>query len=193
MARPREFDRNKVLRKAMDLFWKQGYEATSVQDLGDHLGLKPGSLYNTFKDKHSLFLEALDCYQTIEAEQACKLLRGPEGGIAAIRQLFTGITESDLHDPDRKGCMMVNAAAELAAHDPEVRARVAASRAVLATVFREAIIQAQQAGDIPASRDPDGLATYLVNSLFGLRITAKVTNDRSVLMNIVDTTLRALN
>ncbi len=62
MARPREFDRDKVLTRAMLLFWKQGYEATSVQSLGECVGLHPGSLYNAFGDKHSLFLEVLDHY-----------------------------------------------------------------------------------------------------------------------------------
>jgi TetR/AcrR family transcriptional repressor of nem operon len=192
MARPREFDREKAVQQAMELFWRQGYEAASVQALGAAMGLNPGSLYNAFTDKHTLFLEALRCYQEREYTLACDLFAGPATGRAAIARFFSLVVEQDSTNPDHKGCLMVNSAAELADRDPEVRARVAASRAQMTALFRDVILQAQHAGEIAAGRDPDTLAAFLVNCLFGLRLTAKVQPDRAALLAIVDATLAAL-
>ncbi|GAB4203972.1 MAG: TetR/AcrR family transcriptional regulator [Roseiflexaceae bacterium] len=193
MARPRTFDRSRALRKAMRLFWRKGYSATSVHDLGAELGLKPGSLYNAFQDKHSLFLEALDCYQADEGGPSCQLLEGPSGTRAQIRQIFEAVVELDLADPERKGCLMVNTAVELAPHDPVVRERVAAAREQMLRAVRIAVVRGQQAGEIGAHHDPDALAAFLVNTLHGLRLTAKMTADRAALMAIVDVTMRALD
>ena len=192
MARPREFDREKVLRKAMHLFWKQGYEATSVQDLGVHLDLRPGSLYNTFHDKHTLFLETLETYDSLESERVCQLLLAPDAGKAAIEQLFYLTVEADANDVERKGCFMVNSAAELAARDPEVRSKVAASRSRLEQALHGAIVNGQANGEINPCHDPHTLAAYFVNALFGLRLTAKVVPERAVLLQIVEQTLSAL-
>jgi TetR/AcrR family transcriptional repressor of nem operon len=192
MPRPREFDREKAVQQAMELFWRQGYEATSVQALGAAMGLNPGSLYNAFTDKHTLFLEALRCYQEREYQVACDLFGGPATGRAAIARFFAMVAEHDSADPDAKGCLMVNSAAELADRDPEVRARVAASRAQMMLLFRDAIVEGQRAGEIAAERDPAALAAFLVNCLFGLRLTAKVQPDRAALQALVDTTLAAL-
>ena len=193
MARPREFDRDRALDKATHLFWKQGYEATSVQDLREHLGLHPGSLYNTFRDKHSLFLEALDRYEATEGERTCQLLGAADAGRTAIRQLFLLVVEADANDPDRKGCLMVNSAVELAAHDPDVRRRAEASRERLVQLFRQAILQGQRRGEINARHDADALAQFLTNSRFGLRLTAKLVGEKATLLQVVETTLRALD
>ena len=193
MARPREFDRERVLRKAMHLFWKQGYEATSVHDLGQYLDLRPGSLYNTFHDKRTLFLETLEHYDSLESERVCQLLLAPDAGKAAIEHLFYQTVEADANDTERKGCFMVNSAAELATRDPDVRDKVAASRSRLEQALREAIVHGQDCGDINGRHNPHTLAAFLVNALFGLRLTAKVVPDRDVLMRIVAQTLDALN
>ncbi|GAB4128482.1 MAG: TetR/AcrR family transcriptional regulator [Roseiflexaceae bacterium] len=193
MARPRAFDRSKAVQQAMDVFWQQGYEAASVQVLGAAMGLNPGSLYNAFTDKHTLFVEALRCYQDREYQVACDLFAGPVTGYAAIRRFFLFVVDHDSRDPSHKGCLMVNTAAELADRDPQVQGLVAASRAQMVALFRAAIVQAQQAGEIAAERDPETLAAFLVNSLFGLRLTAKILHDRPSLLAIVDATLAALS
>lgn len=192
MPRPREFNRERAVQRAMELFWRQGYEATSVHDLGTYLGLNPGSLYNTFKDKHSLFLEALECYQQSEHAVACAFFQEPLSGRAAIERFLHVVVDHDADDPDHKGCLMVNAAAELADRDPTVRARVAESRAQMTALFRAAVVQAQRDAEIGPQRDPDALAAFLVNSLFGLRVTAKVQPDRAALRAIVATIMQAV-
>ncbi|NJM08904.1 TetR/AcrR family transcriptional regulator [Candidatus Gracilibacteria bacterium] len=193
MGRPREFDRDRAVQQAMELFWRRGYEATSVQELGSAMGLNPGSLYNAFGDKHSLFLEALQCYQNREYTAACDNFRRWGTGRVAIERFFVFVVDYDLADTDRKGCLMVNSAAELADHDLDVKARVLASRTQMATLFHTAIVQGQQVGEIASLRSATELAEFLVNALFGLRITVKVQHDREVLLAIVAATLRALD
>lgn len=192
MARPPEFDRTVALRQAMGLFWKQGYEATSVQALGAALGLNPGSLYNAFKDKHSLFLATLDCYVQTEHAGACKILYEQADGTAGIRQFFEVVVAASIADPDNRGCMMLNATAELAARDPEVRVRAEASRAAMLAMFRQALAAAQQHGEIAQERDLDTLAAFLVTTLYGLQMTAKISGDRHALLAIVDQALLVL-
>lgn len=192
MARPRLFDRTKAVQQAMELFWRQGYEATSVQELGAALGLQPGSLYNTFKDKRSLFLETLDCYTDSERSTACQMLTTKSAKLAAIRAFFTAVIETDLQDADYKGCFMINSAAELASRDPDVRARVEASRSYMTSLFAAVLAESQQAGEISRSINTQEAALFLVNTLFGLRMTAKVLHDRQALAAIVDTALRTL-
>lgn len=192
MPRPREFDRDRAVQRAMELFWRQGYEATSVQELGAYLGLNPGSLYNTFKDKHTLFLEALGCYQEREHAAACAHFNATASGRAAIEQFLTAVVDIDVNDPDRKGCLMVNSATELADRDPAVRARVVASCDQMTALLRAAVVEGQRAGEIDAHSDPDALAAFLMNGLFGLRVAAKMQPDRMVLLAVVATIMRAL-
>ena len=193
MARPREFDRDKVLARAMLLFWKQGYEATSVQSLGEYVGLHPGSLYNAFGDKHSLFLEVLDRYTEIEAVRLGQFLCGESDTKAAIRKLFQLVVEADCADPDRKGCLMVNSMAELAAVDADVGAKAAANRAKLEETLEYIITQAQQKEEINTKLSARAVATFLVTVLFGLRVTAKVAPDRTALIQTLDMTLSVLD
>ena len=125
MARPREFDEDAVLDAAVQCFWKQGYEATSVRDLVAHTGITAASLYNAFGDKRSLYGRALDHY--VEASIADRIRRCealPPG--RAIEVFFEEIVKRSLSDRDRKGCLLVNAALDVAPHDSGFRRVVAA-------------------------------------------------------------------
>src|SRR6201987_2099434 len=120
MARPREFDEGAVLDAAVLCFWKQGYEATSVRDLVAQTGITAASLYNAFGDKRALYQKALDHY--VEASVADRIRRcealPPR---QAIEAFFEDIVKRSLNDRDRKGCMLVNAALDVAPHDPAFR------------------------------------------------------------------------
>src|ERR1043166_7581204 len=98
MARHKEFDRDEALHKAMEVFWARGYEAASVQDLVEHMGINRQSLYDTFGDKHALYLQALDRYQEVELRKLFELLARPGSVRKALRQLFTGVIEAALCD-----------------------------------------------------------------------------------------------
>jgi TetR/AcrR family transcriptional repressor of nem operon len=124
MARPREFDEGVVLDAAVQCFWKQGYEGTSVRDLVTHTGITAASLYNAFGDKRTLYQKALDHY--VEESVADRIRRCEAlPPLRAIEEFFDEIVKRSLNDRDRKGCMLVNAARDVAPHDPAFREAVA--------------------------------------------------------------------
>lgn len=193
MPRPAEFDRKKVLDKAMDLFWCQGYEATSTQELTQAMGIKPGSLYNAFHDKHSLYLETLERYQQTEGRCLYVLLEDAVSPLAGIKQFFAAIVEQSVNDTQRRGCFMVNATLELGSHDPEVQARVEKATTAGKAMLTQAVQQAQAAGEIGAHHDSSELAEFLMNTVQGLRVTAKINPNQAVLEGIVSVALSTLS
>src|SRR5271170_472264 len=124
MARPREFDERAVLDAAVQCFWAQGYEATSVRDLIEKTGITGASLYNAFGDKQSLYLRALDHYvegSITQRIQRCGELTPRE----ALGTFFGDILKRSLADRQHKGCMLVNAALDVPVHDRRSRKIVA--------------------------------------------------------------------
>src|ERR1043165_9157841 len=114
MARHKEFDRDEALRRAMEVFWSRGYEATSVGDLVEHMGINRQSLYDTFGDKHSLYLAALDRYREVEGRKMFELLDAPGPVKRALRRLFASVVECAVGGGERRGCFVGNATSELA-------------------------------------------------------------------------------
>ena len=124
MARPREFDEEAVLGAAVQCFWNRGYEATSVRDLVERTGITSASLYNAFGDKRALYERALDHYVEVSISdriRRCEKLAPRE----AIASFFAEILKRSLGDPQHKGCMLVNAALDVAPHDPDFQKIVA--------------------------------------------------------------------
>ena len=109
MARTREFDREEALDRAMHVFWDKGYEATSLSDLLDAMGIARQSLYDTFGDKHALFLEALDRYETHRLGQLQSCLETAPSVTRAFRDMFEGLVDES-ESVKRRGCMGVSAA-----------------------------------------------------------------------------------
>lgn len=192
MGRHKEFDRNAVLEKAMDVFWEKGYEATSIQELVDHMKINRGSLYDTFGDKHSLFLMALDHYRDRRVSQRLKCLLKSSEGVEAIRQFFRDLADARVGDRGCQGCLMVNSTVELAPHDDEAAGKVAAHMAALEDAFYRTLLRAQKRGELTHQSNLRGVARYLVNSANGLCVMAKVSPDRAVLDDIVEMTLSVL-
>lgn len=169
--RTKEFDPDTVLGRALDLFWERGYEKTSMQDLVDRMGIGRRSLYDTFGDKHSLFLKALHRYATErEAEQ-----RDTIEGAADARQAVQALLESAvlggavLH----RGCLTVNTATEATTEDDESRAAVQRQLTGGRAILLEAIERGQREGSISTSRDAATLATVVFNAWLGLRVRVR--------------------
>ena len=190
MARHKEFDREKALEKAMQLFWQQGYEATSIRDLCEHMGINRGSLYDTYGSKEQLYIEALKRYLRLNAFVPDS--DDSTSGIALIQELFMNMVEASINDENRRGCLLANTIAELSPHNTEIANLCEASRDQYQTMFHKLLMQAQEQGEIAPERDTQQLARFLVNSLYGLRITAKTTNDATFLNDIVQVTMTAL-
>lgn len=193
MARPQKFDRGDVLQQAMLVFWRQGYEATSVDDLVAATGINRASMYNSFGDKHALYVETLKRYQE---QSGCTLLRllQREGSVRdALEQLFNAVIEDATCDTEGRGCFMVNATIERAPHDPAIAAIIEANRVGTEAAFAESLQRGQARGEISPRHDPQALAKYLFAAVQGLRVQAKVHLDRASLEQVVRLTLSVLD
>jgi TetR/AcrR family transcriptional repressor of nem operon len=173
MARPKSFDEEAVLDQAIELFWERGYEGTSLADLEAHLGLGRQSLYNTFGDKHGLFLKALDRYRRENEKAALGQLNAPDAGLDAIRDFFRWGVETLTSSDRRLGCMLTNTISERASEDSDALLRCNVARDLLERSFRRALTQAKKRGELPRALDVEATATLLVVQNYGLTVLAK--------------------
>jgi TetR/AcrR family transcriptional repressor of nem operon len=186
----KEFEPQEAVDAAMQLFWCKGYGATSMRDLLDAMCIGRGSFYDTFGDKHALFLAALDRFENARTSWMDEALEG--SGLGGIGEVFRQTVESLVGFEPRRGCLLANTAVELAPHDAEVAARI--SRYVRRTeeAFTDALVRAQGAGEIPADSDPKVLARFLVSNIHGLRVLARAGSDRRTLEDAARVALEAL-
>ncbi|HXV60574.1 MAG TPA: TetR/AcrR family transcriptional regulator [Vicinamibacteria bacterium] len=191
MSRPREFDRDEALERAMEAFWTKGYGGTSVQDLVDSMGIQRGSLYAAFGDKRQLFLEALERY---EERFYLKMLAFLKSGNSreGIRRVFEQVLEDCACGSGVKGCLITNTAVALAEEDVDVRERVRRNLARVESAFQQSLLDARRRGQLPARFEPLAIARFLTNGLQGLRVLAKCSVDYDVLKDAVDITLSIL-
>ncbi|GHE58059.1 TetR family transcriptional regulator [Streptomyces longispororuber] len=181
MARPRQFDEDRVITAAMETFWRHGYEGTSTRDLCDATGLGPSSLYNTFGGKRELYLRALDRYhETVTAEQVAHL-RGPGSAKERLGAMMLHSLEADLDPGDGRGCFAVNAAVELAGLDEDVRRVVRRGFDRVEDEVCAVVAAGQAAGEITPGRDPREVARLVQSTYYGLRVLARVRDDRTAL------------
>jgi TetR/AcrR family transcriptional repressor of nem operon len=193
MARHKEFDRNEALHKAMEVFWSRGYEAASMQDLVTHMGINRQSLYDTFGDKHALYLQALDRYSEVEGRKLFELLERPGSVKKTLRQVFEGVVEKALCDGQRRGCFMGNAMSELAGRCKETANRTCTNMAATEAAFYRALLRGKKEGELKGVRDPRAVARFLYSSLQGLVLMAKATQDRKTLEDVVKVTLSVVD
>jgi TetR/AcrR family transcriptional repressor of nem operon len=190
MGRPKEFDREQVLTRAMQLFWARGYEGTSMSDLVEHLQVGRQSLYDTFGDKRALYLAALDWYLDHEGEAPAW---SPDQPVRKqLRNLFAAAIDRSLGAAETGCCMLLLAAAERGSVDEAVADRFCSAQSTLEKVMTRRLIAAQRDGEIGRHHDPVALARFLASSLFGLQLTGRTLRDRRHLEMIADTTLSIL-
>ncbi|MFR1380011.1 MAG: TetR/AcrR family transcriptional regulator [Clostridium neonatale] len=191
MGRSKEFDTDKALIQAMELFWSNGYEKTSIQDLLDVMGIHRKSLYDTFGDKHELYMEAVKRYQQIVERNIKKQLIQGSSIKEIIKNLFYMIIDNERFR--KHGCLFVNMAVELSACDDEAKTRSIENYKNIETLFYELLLQGQETGEIGANKDATMLAQYFLNSWTGIRVLGKTLNDRKVFENIIEATLSILD
>lgn len=193
MARPREFEKEAVVVAALAVFWRQGYQATSVQDLVEATGVNRGSLYDTFGDKHGLFLEAVNHYR--RQFTARRLAQLEEAGPVRekLAAFFNDVIEFSVGEGRLLGCLMTNAAIEMAPHDRDTALAVAANMAGMERAFRRMLTAAQKAGELSADKSPRDLARFLTATANGLRVMAKVSPERAALKSVVRVALQSLD
>lgn len=192
MARTKAFDTDEVLDRALRIFWRNGYEGTSMQDLVDGMQINRASLYDTFGSKEALYLAALQRYQQQNQAQVKQLLHRHSSVRGALDELLETMIQDSLNDPEKKGCFVVNATTGLANRYEEVNRLVSDNEQQVIYMFGSFIKQGQTRGEIGADRDVRTLSSYLFASLQGLRVLAVTNSDVTLLRRVKDTVLAAL-
>ncbi|HBP28622.1 TetR/AcrR family transcriptional regulator [Advenella sp. FME57] len=193
MGRPREFDETEVLAAAIDCFWERGYEATSTRELAEKMGLTGASLYNAFGGKRALYRRALNHYIETSFADRVRRLEGKLPPPQAISAFFSEIIQRSLADRQRKGCMLVNSALELAPHDPEFREIVTEVLGHIEAFFRRCVQAGQQDGTITTTQSATDLGRLLLGVHVGLRVVARTRPERELLEGMVRPVLALLN
>lgn len=193
MPRNKEFDPTRALDQAMHLFWRQGYYATSMDDLVAALHVQRYGIYAVFTSKHDLFLAALDRYLLTIVSDLLAQVEQPGAGVDEIRAYF-GQLVMIAHSPAGEiGCLMCNSATELAPHNPDVAAKVEGYVQRLTTAFRNALQNAQGRRDLDGSLDLEAAAHYLTGTVIGVSVYAKTPVQRDAIDQYVDVALSLLS
>lgn len=193
MPRAKAFDPDHALDRAVELFWRCGYDGASMVKLLEFMGISRQSLYDTFGDKHRLYLAAIDRYRGNLRVQLRDTLAAEESSVAGIRAAFEGVMGMVIEDPEHRSCLVANAALELGQRDPEVRVRVAEHLCDVEELFFGALERGVVTGELDAGRDPRSLARFLTNAIHGLGVMARGGVSQPALRDTVDTTLSLLS
>ncbi|PZS34222.1 MAG: TetR/AcrR family transcriptional regulator [Pseudonocardiales bacterium] len=191
MGRPRSFDDDVVVDRAMDAFWTNGYANTSPAQLAAATGVGKGSLYNAFNSKRELFDRALTRYDRLGFEFTEDVLSRPGSTRECIGSLLRVLVDCDAAQPVRRGCLAVNTAVELAGHDPQILRAVRTTQEHTIGALAARIDQGRRDGDVSPDIDVQALAEFLMNTIVGLRVMAK-TYDPPTLHRIIDSALATL-
>jgi TetR/AcrR family transcriptional regulator, transcriptional repressor for nem operon len=196
VPRPRTFDEDRAVDAAMRMFWVNGYEATTTEDLCAATGLGRSSIYNTFTSKHELFRRALLHYVEMTTATQLGILEDEERSPAErLRALFAAVVDGEMasrRDGRSIGCLTVNTTVELGGRDPEAAEILERDVERRTAALRLVIEVGQRAGEITSGRDPEALARYLTAVIGGMRVAGQGGADRAVLQSIADTALDAL-
>ncbi|WP_020534059.1 TetR/AcrR family transcriptional regulator [Flexithrix dorotheae] len=192
MARTKIFDEKLILDKAMNLFWQKGYNATTAQDLVDYLGISRSSLYDTYGDKHSLYVKALKQYRKERVDPVLNGVDTAEDMEVYIRNIFESIKIEALSEERSKGCFMVNSAVELAPVDHEVATIANSIMKDTEKAITKAIKIGQEQGMFTSAHSARSLARFVFNSLNGFRVTMKFDASKKMFDDIVNVCLFAL-
>ncbi|WPK13624.1 TetR/AcrR family transcriptional regulator [Lysinibacillus louembei] len=185
MVRQREFDEERALDEAMQLFWEKGYKATSLSDLTKKMGIQRPSLYSAFGDKEELFEAALRKYIKQHSFDIRKKLQNHQSVKEAFRMFFEELVEEAYKENPSKGCFCINTMVELAPHDEKFEILTREHQMYLSVIFQEMIVTGINSGELKSSLNIKMLAQTLVVSLIGLTVLMKSRPDRSFVDNSV--------
>lgn len=196
MGRPREFDRGEALLKAVDVFWEKGYEATSIQDLVDRMGIHRASLYDTYGNKHELFTEAMSRYTVLERQAAFAPLAA-EGPVKDVLSAFFESIVERISQPDDRGCLMIKAAMSTGSSNGSSNGtsgrQVTEHFKMVDSAMLSCLARGKERGDIRPDTDIDSLAKYLRSALEGLFVSAATGMKRESLLDIVRWTVSTVS
>ena len=185
MPRHEQFDTDDVLMRAMNLFWRQGYRATSMTDLAKVMGLSRASIYNEFPSKHALFVRALRHYDKVWRENWLADLTKSSSPREAILDVFEAAIDACLADGSRDGCLLINTALELSPHDPEVADIVTRAFTEMEAFFRTSVERGKALGEIRDSVAEERTASALLGLFIGLRVLVRSRPEEPLLRSIM--------
>ena len=185
MGRPREFDESAVLEAAMQRFWNNGYEATSMRDLADRTGMTTPSLYNAFGDKRAIYRLVLDRYVRVTLETGSAIFGSDDPPVRALERYFDANVEEVLADGLHKGCFVVNTALEVAPHDQDFRDVVTEVFNEIEKSVRDCVAAGQQDGSILTSQPAADIARLALGTILGIRVLARTNPDRELLTGVI--------
>ncbi len=191
MARPKSFDRDDVLDRAVELFWSQGFDATSMSDVRRAMGIGRQSLYDTFGDKDQLFAEVLDRYLAWNDAALAEAL--PEGaGLDALRAFVVGVVDRVTSEEPRRGCLLMSTCGEVAGRDGEVSAHTERGLDAMTRTFTRVLRRAVEQGEVRADLDPVVAGRMVTATLAGVNLLAQSGASRESLVAVVDQALAGL-
>ena len=182
MPRSKQFEPEQALSSAMSAFWRHGYDATSMEDLMDCMGIGRASIYNAFGNKRTLFLSALEHY--VSNGGALQGVRLPDSPKLAIVTAFRTIVERAVTGESCDGCLVVNTALELAPHDDEIAQIVNGIFVQQEALFRTYLEQAMACGEVPQTLDPSRTAQTLLALSIAVLVLARSRPDEPLLRSI---------
>ncbi len=193
MARNKAFVKEAVLEKAKELFWKQGFHATSVQNLVDHLGINRASIYDTFGGKNELYETALQSYRAENLAFLKDHLAKFDSAKKSLTFLFKTAIRAAVKDEDRKGCFVINCTTEYLPKHRHIISELVDNKNVFQNLIIDTLKRGKDRGEFSTDLDVKTTAAYLFSLFSGLQITAKIAPDQRELFKSIDLGLRILN
>ena len=193
MPRPKEFNPDDAIEKAMHVFWHKGYEATSMEDLLTAMNLNRGSLYDTFGDKRQLFLNVIDRYCHGFVAEKFSMLDQPGPALPTLCRFIHGMIEGALADPQRRGCLIANTVMELSPHEKEIAGTLRRALMMAEDAFSKVLARAKQQGELKHDKDPRTLARFLTTMMQGIIVMIKSGAPAEVVKQTAETALSILD
>lgn len=185
-GRPRSFDREAGLDSAIESFWAKGYEATSIDDLTEQMGIKPPSLYAAFGNKHDLFMQSLDRYAETIGHKPTNAFANEPDFRQAVKALFDTTIQCATTPQRPRGCLLVSVATEMAATDPAVQDWMSHAYSARVALVAERITAEQKAGRLPDKPDAKNYAKMIISITHGLVARARIGASRKEIAELAD-------
>jgi TetR/AcrR family transcriptional repressor of nem operon len=183
MARSKEFDEQRALDSAMDLFWRQGYERTSLEDLMREMGIARQSLYDTFGDKRALYLKAMAFYRERTNSSLRELLALAPTVKEGFARILLGLV-AESREQHARGCLLLSANMERAVDDEEIATFLTDNQTEVESIFGDALRRGKHNGELGDNQDTNALAKFLVVTVQGMRAMARLKSDRRALRQV---------
>ncbi len=193
MARTKEFNKAEILEKAKQLFWKQGFHATSIQNLVDHLGINRASIYDTFGGKNELYEAAFLAYREENLTFMQQRLSKFDSVKKALKSLFREIIKIAIDDKDRKGCFVINCTTEYLPKHESILVELVSNKGAFQEIISKSLQEGKSKGEIDSKLNIKDTSAYLFSLLSGLQISAKVKSNKTELFKSIDMGMKVLD